>query len=81
MYVGGRELGRLAIGTPTRLVRRPGLLVSQAEIEGQVRRRLGELRGVVEWGREVAELAPDAEASPAARERRGRGRGLGGRLR
>ena len=61
VYVGGRELGRLAVGTSTRLVRRPGLLVSQAEIEGQLRRRLGELGGVVEWGREVAGLGPDAE--------------------
>jgi 4,5-epoxidase len=62
VHVGGRELARLAVGTPTRLVRRPGLLVSQAEIEGQLRRRLGELGGVVEWGRQVAGLAPDAEA-------------------
>lgn len=56
VYVGGRELGRLAVGTPTRLVPRPGLLVSQAEIEGELRRRLGELGGVVEWSRKVAGL-------------------------
>ena len=53
VHVGGRELARLVVGKPTRLVRRPGLLVSQAEIEERLRLRLGELGGSVEWGREV----------------------------
>lgn len=56
VHVGGRELARLAVGAPTRLVRRPGLLVSQAEIEGELRRRLVELGAIVEWGREVGGL-------------------------
>lgn len=62
VHVGGREISRLSVGKPTRLVRRPGLLVSQAEIEGELRRRLGELGGTVEWGREVVALATEADA-------------------
>lgn len=61
VHVGGRELARLAVGRPTRLVRRPGLLVSQAEIEGALRRRLGELGGEVEWGRGLVDLTPDVD--------------------
>jgi 2-polyprenyl-6-methoxyphenol hydroxylase and related FAD-dependent oxidoreductases len=63
VHVDGRELGRLEVGRPTRLVRRPGLLVSQAEIEGELRRRLGELGTAVEWGREVVEVAPGARGA------------------
>jgi transposase-like protein len=48
--VAGRELARLAVGRPTRLVRRPGLLVSQTEIESALRDRLATLGGRVEWG-------------------------------
>ena len=50
VHVGGREIGRLAVGAPTRLVQRPGLVVSQAEIESGLRRRLAQLDGAVEWG-------------------------------
>jgi len=60
--VAGRELGRLAVGRPTRLVQRPGLLVSQTEIESALRDRLAALGGVVEWGRAVTELRPDASS-------------------
>lgn len=58
--VEGRELGRLAVGRPTPLVRRPGLLVSQTEIEGELRDRLTALGGRVEWGREATDLQPGA---------------------
>src|SRR5918998_5506487 len=61
VHVGGRELARLAVGTPTRLVRRPGLLVSQAEIEGELRRRVGGLGGGLEGGREVGGLEAISE--------------------
>jgi 4,5-epoxidase len=56
--VAGRELGRLAVGRPTRLVQRPGLLVSQTEIESALRDRLAILGGGVEWGRAVTDLRP-----------------------
>ncbi|MEJ3655351.1 FAD-dependent monooxygenase [Actinomycetes bacterium KLBMP 9759] len=62
VHIGGRELGRLAVGTPTRLVRHPGLLVSQAEIEGELRRRLTELGVEVEWGRAVVASTQTADA-------------------
>ncbi len=59
--VNGRELGRLAVGGATRLGRHVGLLVSQAEIEAELRRRLGELGGAVEWGRELVGLDQDRD--------------------
>jgi 4,5-epoxidase len=57
--VDGREVTRLRVGGTTRLVTRPGALMSQAEIEGQLRRRLTELGGAVEWGHEVTDLDHD----------------------
>jgi 4,5-epoxidase len=59
VHVDGRELGRLAVGRPTRLVQRPGLLVAQTEIESALRDRLAVLGGTVEWGRKVTDLRPD----------------------
>jgi 4,5-epoxidase len=57
--VDGQEITRLRIGGTTRLVKRPGLMMSQAEVEGALRRRLAELGGEIEWGHEVAELEGD----------------------
>ncbi|MGQ0718308.1 MAG: FAD-dependent monooxygenase [Pseudonocardiales bacterium] len=59
--INGREVGRLAVGRPTRLVRQPGLLVSQAEIEAELRCHLAKLGGgaSVQWGREVVGLEED----------------------
>ena len=57
--VGGREITRLRIGGVTRLVTRPGVMMSQAEVEAQLRRRLAELGGRVEWGHEVTTLDHD----------------------
>jgi 4,5-epoxidase len=60
--VGGRELARLAVGRPTQLVQRPGLIVSQVEVERALRRRLAALGGEVEWGRAVTDVRPVAGA-------------------
>lgn len=57
--INGREVGRLAVGRPTRLVRQPGLLVSQAEIEAELRCRLAKLGAGVQWGREVVDVEED----------------------
>jgi 4,5-epoxidase len=57
--LGGRTPATLDLGRTTRLVTRPGLLVSQAEIEGALRRRLADLGGRVEWGREVVGVRQD----------------------
>ncbi len=60
--VGGRELAKLQVGTAMRrLGGRSGLIISQAEIEGALRERLGELAGTVEWARRVVGLLPAAE--------------------
>jgi 2-polyprenyl-6-methoxyphenol hydroxylase-like FAD-dependent oxidoreductase len=60
--VGGRELARLAVGRPTQLVQRPGLIVSQVEIESALRERLAALGGTVEWGRKLTDVRPAADA-------------------
>ena len=58
---GGRQAAHLRLGQTTKLVTRPGLLISQTEIEGSLRRRLGELGGAVEWSREVLHASQDAD--------------------
>src|SRR3954453_19969816 len=60
--VDGRELARLAVRRPTQLVQRPGLIVSQVEIERALRERLTALGGTVEWGRPVSDLRRLADA-------------------
>jgi 4,5-epoxidase len=59
--VSGRELTRLRVGERTRLGGRPGLLMSQAAIEGALRRRLADLGGEVEWSRPVTGVQPEAD--------------------
>ncbi|MEU9378488.1 FAD-dependent monooxygenase [Streptomyces sp. NPDC048255] len=55
-YVDGRPLARLAVGQPTKLVARPGLLMSQAEVEARLRDRLAGLGVEVEWSRELLDV-------------------------
>lgn len=59
IHVNGKPLGELKVGQVTKLVRRRGLLISQAEIEGQLRRRFAELGGVIEWGTSLVSLEQD----------------------
>nr|WP_231648433.1 FAD-dependent monooxygenase [Saccharothrix sp. NRRL B-16348] len=59
IHVGGRRAGELRVGQPTKLVRQPGLLVSQAEVEARLRARLGELGVAVEWGTRVVGVEQD----------------------
>ena len=56
--VDGRELASFPVGQATRLGGPPGLIMSQADIEGALRDRLTALGGDVEWGLGVAGLAP-----------------------
>ena len=51
--VAGRELTRLAVGGTSRLVKRPGVTLSQAAVEARLRDRLAQLGGAVEWGQRV----------------------------
>lgn len=60
--LNGREAAVLRVGQPTRLVRRPGLLVSQAEIEAGLRSRLADLGGKVEWGTRVHGVRQDRDS-------------------
>ena len=57
--VDGRQIARLRVGGTTPLVRRPGLMMSQAVIEKQLRKRLAELGGSIEWGHEITDLDHD----------------------
>ncbi|GAA1301802.1 FAD-dependent monooxygenase [Saccharothrix xinjiangensis] len=59
VHVGGRRSGELRVGRPTPLVRRPGLLVSQAEVEAGLRARLAEPGVGVEWDTAVTGLDQD----------------------
>jgi 4,5-epoxidase len=59
VVVDGAPLARLDLRRPTRLVPRPGLIMSQVEVEDALRRRLAELGGAVELGWEFTGLAPD----------------------
>jgi len=43
--INGRQAARLPVGRPTRLVTRPGLLISQAKVEAQLRRRSAAFAG------------------------------------
>lgn len=69
--VDGRELARLRVGATTPLVTRPGLLMSQAEIEGQLRRRLADLGGRVEWGHSLLAAEQDRSGVDAHLDRGG----------
>jgi 4,5-epoxidase len=59
VHVNGKRLADLQVGRTTKQVRRRGLLVSQAEVEGRLRHRFEELGGVVEWGVEVVRVEQD----------------------
>ncbi|WP_181764759.1 FAD-dependent monooxygenase [Streptomyces albidus (ex Kaewkla and Franco 2022)] len=56
-HVNGEPMARLNVGQRTKLVTRPGLIISQAEVEARLRHRLRDLGVEVEWGREL--LAAD----------------------
>jgi 4,5-epoxidase len=59
MHAGDRDLLVLRIGQDTARGRHPVLIVSQAEVEAELRRRLGALGGSVEWGTAVEDAATD----------------------
>ncbi|WNV84460.1 FAD-dependent monooxygenase [Umezawaea sp. Da 62-37] len=59
IVVGGKPLGELKVGQVTKLVKRPGLLISQAEVEGELRRRFTDLGGAVEWGTALTGVTQD----------------------
>jgi len=60
VHINGRHAASLRVGQRTTLVTRAGLLLSQAEIEAQLRHRLADLGGRVEWGAGVVNVEQDA---------------------
>jgi 4,5-epoxidase len=63
--VDGREIAQLKVGAATKLVNRPGAVISQAEIEGELRRRLAELDRHVEWGHGLLDVEQVGDAVTA----------------
>ena len=57
---GGRPMSTVRFGDVGLGTARPALLVSQAAIEGELRRRLAELGGTIEWGTTVVAVTQDA---------------------
>jgi 4,5-epoxidase len=60
VHVGGKQAASVGVGQRTGLVTRPGLVISQAEVEAELRRRVDELGGEIVWGREVTAAKQDA---------------------
>lgn len=58
--LNGEHAASVRVGQPTALVTRPGLVISQAEVEAELRRRVTELGGEIVWGREVAAAKQDS---------------------
>jgi 4,5-epoxidase len=61
VHINGKHAATVGFGQPTELVTRPSLVISQADVEAELRRRVTDLGGLIEWGREVvaAEQDPD----------------------
>jgi 4,5-epoxidase len=53
VHINGKHAASVRVGQRTALVTRPGLVISQAEVEAALRRRVAELGGEIGWGCEV----------------------------
>jgi 4,5-epoxidase len=60
VHINARQAASVRVCQRTALVRRPGLVISQALVEAELRRRVTELGGEIVWGREVAAVRQDA---------------------
>lgn len=61
LFAGGRPIVRVQVGRWLTDGDRPIVIISQAEIEAQLRRRFGELGGSIEWGTAVVDATADAD--------------------
>jgi 4,5-epoxidase len=59
VHINGKHAASVRAGQRTALVTRPGLVISQAEVEAELRRRVTELGGQIVWGREVVAAEQD----------------------
>jgi 4,5-epoxidase len=60
VHINGKQAAAVGVGQRTALVTRPGLVISQAEVEAELRRRVTDLGGEIVWGREVVAAEQDA---------------------
>lgn len=60
-YLGDRPMMRILFGDPGLRTAAPPMVVSQALVEGELRRRLAELGVTPEWGLGLAALVQDAD--------------------
>ncbi len=60
VHINGKHAASVRVGQRTALVTRPGLVISQADVEAELRRRVTELGGQIVWGREVAAAEQDS---------------------
>lgn len=65
VHIDGKHAASVRVGQPTALVTRPGLVISQAEVEAELRRRVTELGGQIGWDREVAAAEQDSHGVTA----------------
>jgi 4,5-epoxidase len=65
VHIDGAPAATVRVGQPTDLVTRPGLVISQADVEAELRRRVTDLGGRIEWGREVADAHQDPDGVTA----------------
>ena len=61
VHINGKQAASVRVGQRTPLVTRRGLVISQAEVEAELRRRVAELGGEIEWGREVTDAEQDSD--------------------
>jgi 4,5-epoxidase len=59
VHINGKQAASIRMGQRTALVTRPGLVISQAEVEGELRRRVAELGGRIAWGSGVVAAEQD----------------------
>jgi 4,5-epoxidase len=59
VHINGKQAASVRVGRRTALVTRAGLVISQADVEAELRRRVAELGGEIVWGREVAAAGQD----------------------
>lgn len=60
VHVNGNQAASVRVGQRTPLVTRPGLVISQPEVEAELRRRVSELGGQIVWGSEVTAAEQDS---------------------
>jgi 4,5-epoxidase len=60
VHINGEQAASVRVGQRTALVTRPGLVISQADVEAALRRRVIELGGEIAWGSEVTAAEQDS---------------------